>query len=110
MRSAERKSGHPEAHVGVDDADQRHAREVVPLGDHLRADQDVDLARLEARPGSAPARPGGCARSRSSRSTRAAGSAACTASDHLLGPEAGQPQVRAPARRAGGGGRASWPQ
>ena len=25
-------------------ADQRHAREVVALGDHLRADQDVDLA------------------------------------------------------------------
>ena len=39
----------PEADVGRDDADQRHAREVVPLGDHLRADQDVDLAVAKPR-------------------------------------------------------------
>jgi hypothetical protein len=33
--------------VGVDDADQRDAREVEALGDHLRADQHVDLAAPE---------------------------------------------------------------
>ena len=33
--------------VGRDDADQRHAREVVPLGDHLRADEDVELTARE---------------------------------------------------------------
>ena len=41
--------GHAEADVGRDDADQRHARKVVALGNHLRADQDVDLAVAEAR-------------------------------------------------------------
>ena len=39
--------GKAEPDVGVDHADQRHAREVVALGDHLRAHQDVGLARLE---------------------------------------------------------------
>ena len=33
--------------VGVDDADQRHVREMQSLGDHLRADEDVDLAGAE---------------------------------------------------------------
>ena len=41
--------GQAEPDVGRDHADQRHAREVVPLGDHLRADQDVDLAGGEPR-------------------------------------------------------------
>src|SRR5690242_21861091 len=30
--------------VGVDDADHRHPGEIEPLGDHLRAQQDVHLA------------------------------------------------------------------
>ena len=30
--------------VGVDNSDQRHVREVEALGDHLGADEDVDLA------------------------------------------------------------------
>jgi hypothetical protein len=30
--------------VGVDDADERDIREMQALGDHLRADEDVDLA------------------------------------------------------------------
>ena len=34
-----------QADVGVDHADERHVGEVQPLGDHLRAEQDVDLAR-----------------------------------------------------------------
>ena len=41
--------GHAEADVGRDDADQRHARKIVPLGDHLRADEHVDLAVAEPR-------------------------------------------------------------
>ena len=42
-----------EAEIGVDDADQRHVREIVPLGDELRADDDIGLAlgdRLEFEP------------------------------------------------------------
>ena len=39
--------GQAEAHVGVDHAHQRHARKVVALRDHLGADQDVGLPRLE---------------------------------------------------------------
>ena len=49
VRSAARKSGRCRRGVGVDDADQRHVREVEPLGDHLRAEQDVDLAGRNAR-------------------------------------------------------------
>ena len=30
--------------IGVDDADERDVREVQPFRDHLRADEDVDLA------------------------------------------------------------------
>ena len=41
------------AEIGVDDADQRHVGKIVPLGDQLRADDDVGLAlgdRLELQP------------------------------------------------------------
>ena len=41
--------GDAERRVGVDDADERHVRQVVPLGDHLRPDEDVDLARAHPR-------------------------------------------------------------
>ena len=41
--------GQAEADVGRDDADERDARKIVPLGDHLRADEHVDLAVAEAR-------------------------------------------------------------
>ena len=33
-----------ETEIGIDDADQRHVREIVALGDELRADDDVGLA------------------------------------------------------------------
>ena len=33
--------------IGVEHADQRHALEVVPLCDHLRADEDIDLAGVD---------------------------------------------------------------
>ena len=42
-----------EAEIGIDDADQRHVGKIVPLGDQLRADDDVGLAlgdRLELEP------------------------------------------------------------
>ncbi len=38
-----------EADVGRDHADERHARKVMALGDHLRADEDVELASGEPR-------------------------------------------------------------
>jgi len=38
------KIGQPEADVGRDDADERDRRKIMALGDHLRSDQDVDLA------------------------------------------------------------------
>ena len=37
-----------QADVGVDHAHERDSREVVSFGDHLRADEDVGLAGLEA--------------------------------------------------------------
>src|SRR5687767_12389603 len=43
--------GHREPRVHRDDADQRHVREVVALGYHLRADEHVELARGEAEDG-----------------------------------------------------------
>ena len=39
--------GQAEAHVRVHDADQGHAWKVVALRDHLGADEDVRLPRLE---------------------------------------------------------------
>ena len=54
--------------VGVDHADQRHVRKVEPLGDHLRAQQDLHLAARE----SGPAPPRGCRASASCRCPSAA--------------------------------------
>ena len=39
--------GEVERRVGVDDADEHDVGEVEPLGDHLRADEDLDLAGAE---------------------------------------------------------------
>src|SRR4029079_5248630 len=36
-----------QAEIGVDHADQSQAREMMALGDELRADDDIDLARLD---------------------------------------------------------------
>jgi hypothetical protein len=44
VRSAGAEVGQPEREIGAQHADQRHAGEVVALGDHLRADEHVDLA------------------------------------------------------------------
>src|SRR6185503_20036519 len=42
--------GHPEADVGRHDAYEGDPRKVVPLRDHLRADEDVDVALAELGP------------------------------------------------------------
>ena len=42
-----------EGNVGSDDADQRHAMNVVTLGDHLRADKEIEFAFIQARTGRA---------------------------------------------------------
>src|SRR6266478_4453157 len=36
--------GKMQCQVGVDDSDQGHVREMQAFGDHLRTDEDVDLA------------------------------------------------------------------
>ena len=38
----------PEPDIGRDDADERDVREIVALGDHLRADEHVELAAAKA--------------------------------------------------------------
>src|SRR6185369_2939399 len=40
--------GEAEVGVGGEDGGERDAREVVPLGDHLRADEHLDIATAEA--------------------------------------------------------------
>ncbi len=39
--------GHVQGHVGVDDADEGDVGKVQTFRDHLRADEDVDLAHAE---------------------------------------------------------------
>ena len=39
--------GHVEAEIRRDDAHKLHAREVMPLRDHLRPDQDIDLVPMQ---------------------------------------------------------------
>ena len=95
---------HGERGVGVDHADQRHVRKIVALRDHLRADEDVDLAG--AHPGEHGLRLGPAATSRSSRATRAAGNAAATVVFELLGAEAFEREPERAARRARAGKRA----
>ena len=51
------KVGEVQGRVGVDHADEHHGRKVEPLRDHLRADQDVDLAIAERIEGSLVAAP-----------------------------------------------------
>ena len=72
--------------VGVDDAHERHVRQIVALGDHLRADEDVDLARAHPRE-HAPRCVLPLATSRSRRATRAVGNAARERLLELLGAE-----------------------
>jgi hypothetical protein len=109
VRSARAEVGHAEADVGVDHPDQRHAREVVALGDHLRAHQDVGLPRLER--GQRSPRPRrGAPESRSSRSTRAARSRRLHRLHDLLGAVAGEAQVFALHAPQAAASRASCPQ
>jgi hypothetical protein len=41
------KIGQVKPGIGIDDPDKRDVREVQPLGDHLCADEDVDISRLD---------------------------------------------------------------
>ena len=88
-----------QAHVGVHDPDQGHAREVVPLRDHLRADEHVDLALLERgqRLGEHPAPAGTVA---VEPLDPRAGQRLLHRLGHALGAEAGEAQVGPAARRA----------
>ena len=45
--------GEAESDVGTDDADQRDAVNVVALGDHLRADEQIEFAFVQSRSGCA---------------------------------------------------------
>ena len=73
VRSAARKSGKLSDRVGEHHADQRHARHVVPLGDHLRADEDVEAAGAARRASNVCWLPLRRVVSRSMRATRAPG-------------------------------------
>ena len=87
VRSEARKSGRLSPVSAQQHADQRHAREVVALGHHLRADEDVDLARAR-RASSTRLEPRAAARRRDRAARRArVGNAAATALLDLLGAE-----------------------
>ena len=95
----------PEADVGRDDADERHAREIVSLGDHLRADQHVDLAGRELRRAASSGRPcGGWCRDRAGRPWRP-GSASRTSASTRSVPKPVCSRNGAGAERADGGHR-----
>ena len=104
VRSADAEVRQAEADVRVDHAHQRDAREVVPLGDHLRAHEDLRLSRLEsaqrllqlAAPRRAVAIEAIHGRLRELSANRL---------DDLLGPVSALLQVLALARRAGSGRR-----
>ena len=92
-----------EAQIGIDHADQIELGKVVPLGDKLRADDDIDAALLDRR-----GIPRACARSRRSRSLestrmRGSGNSAATSSSSRStpGPQATN-DLRRLAFRAGG--------
>ena len=86
--------GQAEADVGRHDADQRDARKVVALGDHLRADEHVDLAVAEPRQQRRRARPcGGRRRDRAARRARP-GQARLHFGLDPLGAEAGLLEIR----------------
>ena len=90
--------GEPETDVGGDDADERHPRKVVSFGDHLGADEHVDLAGGES------AQQRGIAPrlrivSRSTRATRTPGNNAGISASTRSVPK---PSVRGTARRSSG--------
>ena len=80
--------GEGERGVGEHHADERDAREVVPLRHHLRADEHVDLAPREAREQRRGRRPRCATASRSSRATRARGKSVAHRLLDLLGADA----------------------
>ena len=91
--------GQPEADVRRDDADERHAREIVALGDHLRADEDVDARRANVGEHAAIA-PRRRMVSRSTRATRALGKSARSSASTRSVPKPELLEVRAAALAA----------
>jgi hypothetical protein len=90
----------PESDVGRHDADQRHARKVVTFGNHLRADEHVDLAVAELREQRgerSPAPDGVAVQPRDARAGACAGDLRFDA----FGSESRLLEVRAGAQRAG---------
>ena len=78
--------GQPQRDVGADHAHQRHAVDVVSLGDHLRADQQIEFAFVQG--SSRRARSLRLPRtvSRSSRPMRAVGNMPCRSSSSFSEP------------------------
>ena len=79
----------PKPDVGGDDADERHARKIVPLRDHLRADEHVDLAVAKLRQQRRSSDPFRRIASRSSRATRAPGTCRFTSASTRSVPKPG---------------------
>ena len=113
VRSSARKSGMRETGVGVDDRGERDAREVVALGDHLRAEQHRAVAPRRsaervgaALPASTPCpRRAGSARAPGTRARARARAAACPAPIRASStePQAGQRLRRRLASSRSGG-------
>ena len=95
-----------EADVGRDDADERHGRKVVALRDHLRADEDVDVAAPRRREARARWRRVRRIVSRSTRAMRAPGKRRAHVGLEPLGAEARLLEILA----AAGAARASAPR
>ena len=100
-RSVARNSRAVKRVVGAEDADQRQARKVVSLGEHLRADQDVDLARVDRHRASSRMIRLRRVLSRSTRRIRAAGNKLDERALEPLRAEAQRQQVLIAAVRAG---------
>src|SRR6185437_3044600 len=97
-----------DADVGVDHADERHIWKIEALGDHLRAEQHVDLAAADPVE-NLGVRPLAARRvdvhARDARARKAVGEESL----HLLGAESALPQQYALAARADGSRRFRMP-
>ncbi len=96
--------GQAQAHVGVDHAHEGHAREVVALGDHLCAHQDVGLPGFERQKSLGEGAPA-LGQVTIQAGHPGLGQGRLHRFDHLLRAEALELEVGASARRAGAGSR-----
>jgi hypothetical protein len=99
-----------QAEIGIDHADQRQIGEVIALGHQLRADDDVDLARLPSRDelGGALRRPDGVGRDDRGARVREQ-PATSSAMRSTPGPQATRLSSSPHSGQALGGG-ITWPQ